>query len=57
MPKITFTFKEINQPSPTALMDFNQHVHQLLSNPMYYQAKKGHNFAEVTHSTQKRATS
>ncbi len=57
MPKITFTFKEINQPSPTALMDFNQHVHQLLSNPIYYQAKKGHNLAGVTHSTQKRSTS
>lgn len=57
MPKINFTFKEINQPSPSALMDFNQHVHQLLSNPMYYQAKKEHNFAEVTHSTQKQATS
>jgi hypothetical protein len=53
MSKITFTFTESNQPSSLAVQEFNQHVHQLLKNPMYCQAKKGHSLAETAHSTQK----
>ncbi|SFM34629.1 hypothetical protein [Pelosinus propionicus] len=52
MPKITYTFTQINQPSSTAVMEFNKHVHQLLKNPIYSQIKKEHNLSEVTNSTQ-----
>lgn len=55
MPKIIYTFTQINQPSSTAINEFNQHVHQLLKNPMYCKEKKEHNFLEATHSTQKQS--
>ena len=53
MPKITYIFKQINQPSSTAIMEFNKHVHQLLKNPIYSYTVKGHNNPEVANSTQK----
>lgn len=52
MPKIIYTFTQINQPSSTAIMEFNQHVHQLLKNPIYCDAKKEHTLAEAAHSAQ-----
>ncbi|MEG6585419.1 hypothetical protein [Dendrosporobacter sp. 1207_IL3150] len=57
MSKITYTFTQTNQPSSSAIQEFNQHVHQLLKNPMYCQAKKGHSLAETAHSTQTPAKS
>lgn len=56
MPKITYTFKQINQPSSTAIKEFNKHVHQLLKNPIYSHSIKGHNNPEAANSTQKEAT-
>ena len=52
MPKIIYTFTQINHPSSTAIMEFNQHVHQLLKNPIYCDAKKEHTLAKAAHSTQ-----